>query len=610
MTNIPFPNSHDADALNDFLDQLVAGKQATPDGDVQQAAAEIHARAQQSVPIIPDRKSGNHTGGNQMQTATYSPPISNRTRRSQSIERTDSRRQTWLIIGLVAALLFSVVGYGLWNGPGGSDDNNNIAWAPGTVTPMDEQPEPLNPETSPWIADFQNQDCRKISDIDQVEVNYAAENQTGPQGYAVVGPANFGDGLQVSENFRAMRGCINLKTAWAYWSEARIYEYPRVLNENNQAELAEMERYFGTVYPEQFMATAEGLQVSPEVREEWESRLQQGIVGQPIPMGAKLNPAWAVELSDGRIAIPATFMYSVHDPAIIENGLPIEYPASTVVIMFTMEGNEWKYDDSLQLCIVNCQSGMGSPLNPEVHQWAEPVGAVQCPDDQGLGVAVQESLPFSPDRSFTTIGTPAAVDMTAFSEDHSAELSCTGSLDAIYTMSGAASMGELNAPGSAENEALAPYFIQSERGGTQIVVENPQFSQIEVVEAPPYTLTTLGPGKSPIQSTIILSGSMDNVARTKYHFSQIDMNRAVLLEDGRIALTTTVLLSNQDRGAIYYEGDPELFPMPIIILKHIDGEWLIDEAISVPRYVGLATPSYSWWWDSRYVPTPAATPGQ
>src|SRR5699024_2090248 len=69
MTNIPFPNPHDADALNNYLNDLAAGKQATPESDVEMAAQEFHQLASRAEVGSPKQSVESKRGEVTMHTA-------------------------------------------------------------------------------------------------------------------------------------------------------------------------------------------------------------------------------------------------------------------------------------------------------------------------------------------------------------------------------------------------------------------------------------------------------------------------------------------------------------------------------------------------------------
>lgn len=368
MTNIPFPNPHDADALNDYLDELAAGKQAIPESDVETAATEFHQMASRAEVNPPTQSIEQVRGKQTVHTATLAAPVSNRTRRQMAQETRPGKSYGWLSALIVAGLLISMIGAAWLNREPGNP-NDNLAFAPGTATAIAED-EVLTPESAAWIADFDPADCTETSGLNQIEINYQTMPTSDPQGYGIVGPAQAEDANAAVDQYRAMRSCETLTEAWAYWTDARVNEHRRILNDQNRAELADLQAHYAENYPNQFMVIMNDLTISPEIEAEWSARKDAGVIGQPIPLEAKLNPEFAVELSDGRIAFPATNVYSFDDPAIMAYGFPEENPASTVVMIFAEEDGSWKYDDSLALCLVNCENGVGNPLDPEEASWA------------------------------------------------------------------------------------------------------------------------------------------------------------------------------------------------------------------------------------------------
>lgn len=611
MKNIPFPNPHDADALNNYLDELAAGKHVTPGDEVQETAATMHALANQSMPSVPESKSRDFTGGNQMQTAAYSPPISNRTRKAGASLHKEPRWNAWVSGALVAALLVSLISYAWWNGPGGSDDSNNIAWAPGTVTPMEQQLEPLNPETSPWMADFDSADCTQVSELYEVVIDYAAMPEDDPQAYGVDGDVNTDESEKVVDQYRAMRGCDRLGKAWAYWTESRIYEHPRTLNEQNRAEISELQEYFAALYPQQFMGIGTDISVNPAMRSEWASREEIGIVGQPIPLDAKLNPEWAVKLSDDRIAFPATTMYSADDPAIIANGLPVRNPASTVVMIFSLEDGFWKYDDSLAMCLVNCEAGMNNPLDVEENSWAKSIESKSCSSQP-----MQPDLPYGSDlsdltytdRAYGPVGPASSEAAARSSTTVDSWYACGASGDDQFetqtymTPLGALNLARFENGGIKDPFEAAPYLRQWEQGTHSLLAQTARWNQLVVLDEPIRT-TQFG-----MMWTPMMSGSDTNSATLRSMILGFSPTTATELEDGRVAIFAVSMVSVDDRGAITYEGNRPFQQVTGVILQQHNDQWLIDEAIVSENGTILITKSDEWWWDASFDPTPEVTP--
>lgn len=601
MKNIPFPNPHDADALNNYLDALTSGERPQPENDVQSAARAFHALAGQADVSPGKRRTETMKGQETMHAAALTAPVSNRTRKQQTA-RKSSRPNVWLSAVIIAGLLISMISY-TWMNRDNGNPNENLAFAPGTPSAVAE--EVLTPESAPWIADFDPADCTETSGLQQVAIDYQDQQGIEPQGYGVVGPAEPADAEDAVEQYRAMRSCATYMDAWAYWSEARVYEHRRMLNAENQAELTELQVHFAGVYPEQFMAVSGNLAINTEIEAEWTARIEAEQLGLPIPLDAKLNPDWAVELSDGRIAFPATIMYSVNDPAITTHGLPVDTPASTVVMIFTSEDGSWKYDDSLQLCLVNCESGIGNPMTMENPPTASSSFDNQCTLDEMTAGEFRErtaTIPNYSDRSYQPVGTPDPIVHETIIENFNQFGTCSANFGEytmypIFTDLGMFSWMAQSSPDIATTPELVPFLRDSDRGAASIVAKTPQWHQIDVIGAPVHRGSEAGFTISPMWS-----GRSENRAFTKFVINYADPERAVLLDDDRVAVTTTVLLSSEDRGAIFYEGDTNIVPMPIVIYKEHEGTWLIDQVIAIKRHTGQSTPSQSWWWDPQYDP--------
>lgn len=603
MTNIPFPNPHDADALNDYLDDLAAGKQVNPESDVEMAAQDFHQLASRAEVNPPTQQPIEQMRGKEtMHTATLAAPVSNRTRQQMAaVEKKSGRSFGWLSAVIVAGLMISMMGSAWLNREPGNP-HDQLAFAPGTPEAILDNA--LTPESAPWIADFDPADCTERSDLEQVQITHVSVD---PQGYGVMGPADTTAATDAAAQYRTMRACPTYAGAWAYWSEARINEHPRVINDVASQEISEMQDHFAGVYPDQFMAVGSDLPVTELIETEWSARIAADMLGLPIPLDAKLNPEWAVELSDGRIAFPATIMYSANDPAIEAHGLPIDTPASTVVMIFSLEDGAWKYDDSLQLCLVNCKSSIADPLSrSEAPTAADALGAVCSLEEMTAGEYRQRtsSVPTFPDRSYEPDGTPESTVAEEVVETFAEFEICSLTMDEytvypLFTDLGLHRWIGLSAPESVTQPELAQVLREGDQGTANIVASASQWHQVDVTNWPVHRIAPGG-----LTPERWWDAETANHPHTWPTNNYVDPERAVLLEDGRVAITTTTLISSEDRGAILYEGDTAMFPMPVVIYENHDGTWLIDEVVQIPRHVGQITPSPSWWWDERFDPEP------
>ncbi len=604
MTNIPFPNPHDADVLNDYLDSLVAGKPANPGTEVESAAQEFHALASRANVHAPQQSGTFAKGQETMHTATLAAPVSNRTRKQFKSE-SKGKSYGWLSAVIVAGLLLSMLG-SAWINREPRNPNENLAWAPGTAEAIEN--DALDPESNAWIADFDAADCTETSDLQDVTIDYQAMQNLEPQGYGIVGPAQSDEASAAVEQYRAMRGCETFGDAWAYWTEARINEHTRVLNDQNRAELAELESHFAEKYPQQFMVVMNDPTVSPEIEAEWAARESEGTLGQPIPLEAKLNPEFAVELNDGRIALPATVVYSLDDPAIKARGFPEENPASTVVLIFAMEDGSWKYDDSLALCLVNCANGMGTPLDAAENPWAKDLLNQTCsaqpasPDSPSSGNYELATTDFE-SREYNPIGpadseaaNEAGEVVTAWNICSSKEGDTSYQTLSYMSQLGAMNMHYLVNDGTGDPFVSAPYLRQWENGSTDLVTGTMLWNQISVLDEP--VRTTFGS----LTWEPVAFGDAPNTASVRTIMSQQGFNpaTAVELSDGRITVFSAPTISIEDRGAVTYEGNRPLQQVAGVTLKQFDGQWLVDELITAQNGVFAHNESTSWWWGEEF----------
>lgn len=518
----------------------------------------------------------------------------------------DKRLSDWISGALVAALLISLISVAWWRSTG--TEPENIAWAP--LTPSMHGMAPLDPSSAPWITDFSPEDCTETSGLSQVEIDFSVMPAAAPQKYAVTGAADKASAQKAAQQYRNMRGCNNLASAWAYWTEARINWQQRTITDATLLELEQLQSYFATVYPQQFMAVGTDLEVDPTIASEWQARADMGVVGQPIPLAAKLNPEWGVSLADGRIAFPATIMYAANDPAIVLNGMPEEHPASTVAIIMENVDGTWKYDDSLALCLVeNCPGGIGDPIDPTAHNWVQPAELRGCEapspvQDINYGLAGQ--MPEFRDRAYQVVGPAHASDAAAITNNWYA---CGWANDdsAQYAMT---ELGLINLlmveQGAYGNPfAIAPYLRQRELGTSEILTSVPGWTNIAVVNTPLRT-QRFGMAWNPA-----ISGQNENTATVFTQDGAFDPETVMELSDGRMAIGYTKIVSINDRGAITYEGNVGSTNKIGVVLQHHEDTWVVDELLEAPNGVLLATQSDGWWWDPSFddpVATAVASP--
>lgn len=520
--------------------------------------------------------------------------------------------QRFASAALVASLLISLVGYAWWNSSSPDEPFQNLAYAP-QVSPATGE-EVLTPATAPWIADFQHEDCTQTSGLLDVTIDYQAMPEGEPQHYAVQGVADAGSAEAAAAQYGAMRGCTTLTSAWAYWSEARTFEHQRVLTDTARTELAELQSYFAERYPEQFMAMANDITVDGAIQAEWAARADAGLLGNPIPLPAKINPEWGVTLADGRIAFPATIIYAANDPAIVQNGLPVNHPAGTVVMIFTHEDGAWKYDDSLALCIVDCAGGIGNPINPNETIWTQPMDERVCraqPMIPNLSYSVGDTMPEYADRRYQpSLATPDAHDVERVTDTASTWLACTteesnsNESRSYMTPLGMTNLVLVEEGGFGDPFVIAPYLRQRESEAARLLTSVPNWSQLAIADTH-IRYNTNGMIWSPMYS-----GTSENVAVVRSMELGFNPNTVVELSDGRMAIASTPTISIYNRGAITYEGDQANSTMIGVILQRHDSQWLVDEVIVAPWPATrvLTHQPEGWWWNPAFDPTPEATP--
>ncbi|MCO5224301.1 MAG: hypothetical protein M9953_03085 [Thermomicrobiales bacterium] len=594
MTQLPFPTNHDADDLNDWLDALVTGDQAPPSNEVQAAAVRVHALAATSPTVSTQQE------GPPMTATALSLPHGR-----QAYRRPERNWSTWISAVLVAAILVSLVNW--FRLPPANQDRPNIAHAPAGL--ISANLNPLNSNTAPWTADFDPADCTETSDISEVLVDYSAIPIEDPQSYEIIGDAEHDDAEAAAEQYRAMRGCAYMKSAWAYWTEARINQHPRVLDETSSIELAELQSYFADRYPEQFMAVGDDLHVSLKIWSEWTTRADHNFIGQPIPLAAKLNPDWAVTLADGRIAFPATVMYSSADPAIYLGGLPVDDPVSTVVIVFANVDGTWKYDDSLALCLANCAGGVGNPIDPEIETWVQPSDQQECtaqPLIADLNYDLSDGFPDYSDREYQVADTSPSSTAQVVAQTANSWYGCSfnnaGSPESVsyLTPLGRTNVVLIEQGGYGDPFEIAPYLRQREMETSKLLSVTPNWTQIAVVDMP------LAYAQFGMIWTPGFSGTAENSARVTTQEGAFNPGATVTLSDGRVAIGHTSLISINDRGAITYEGNAMANPQFGLILQQHGDLWLVDEILVSQNGALAFTQSDGWWWQNTFDPPSAS----
>ncbi len=361
MQSIPFPNPHEADALNDYLDTRASGVETEPEDSVQAAASDFHRLA---------ASARFEKGPRDMSTATLtSPPapVSNRTRRHEQVHRTPSRWNTWISTTLVAALLLSVVGYGIWSGPG--RDDNNLAWAPQTASPMAEEPllwtAPISPRECPEDEVIPGYDPDNPSGVLYTQEDY--DKVSSERDYEIIGRANPKDANAVVSRMRQVQGCAVYAKQLPWWSARFEYENRTTAGRTSLEAIgdqrASAEATVGAWYEDELGLTPADMWV-----EQNPADLTLDGSGALVTQGL-FNPDHAVQFADGRIGI----IHSVVTYEPVEHVVAPYY--SPNMSIFVLQDGQWMLDETLPICFGECEA-MTTPVTTageSSHPFSTPV---------------------------------------------------------------------------------------------------------------------------------------------------------------------------------------------------------------------------------------------
>lgn len=321
-----------------------------------------------------------------------SPPVSNRTRRAIT-PQPPNRLNAWLSAAIVAVMLLGTIGGAWWLGPGGNGPSEDSRTRLAAITDDDSTPEaiwpqPLSPETDPWVAAIEPEEC----DIEPMPYEeYAEAVTTDPGGipersYEIVGPADPGDAQAAVDAVRGWMACGDL----GYIDRVRAYSTTDFLfflnftavNATYREELDVMRdnvvRQWSlwaqetALYP---MAIVDGVEPPEQAVKIWE--FSQGLLeGEEtyisptqtpiIYFEPRYDPNEGVMLADGRMMIPATYVYWADDPWVQEYGFSSEPNMSTAAVVLKEVDGEWRIDESaIWICIGECEDvsvGTATPI--------------------------------------------------------------------------------------------------------------------------------------------------------------------------------------------------------------------------------------------------------
>lgn len=375
MSNIPFPNPHDIDALNDYLDARAAGAPVEPENAVEQAAQEFHILASRSDVRAPMQPRHSVKGTTPMTTTIASAPISNRTRRQMEAEKT-RKSNNWLSLAIVAGLAISMIG-SVWLNREPGDDNNQLAWAPGTVEVLSDETHWTQPISASECPDDATSIYQQASenrentlytqaDYDQVSVE---------RSYEIVGSANPEDATAVMVRMRASYGCIDVAKSFPMVTARWEYENRTTVGRTSLESMSG-ERNAATATISSWLANDLGLTPTDMFVNQNPNELTLEGTESLITRGL-FDPAHAVEFADGRIGIiPSVVSYSGFPVEINDTSVPGFAPNMSI---FVYQDGEWMLDENLPICLGDCSATpIASPFSIDgdvpgkVNPWATP----------------------------------------------------------------------------------------------------------------------------------------------------------------------------------------------------------------------------------------------
>jgi len=411
MTQHPFHPS-DADRLNSMLDALVSGKRA-PDAaasDLDAYAAThrlVSGEAVADASGTPSEDTIDDIWRTIMQvpatvpasTEGFRTPMSARQKaRHNAIpgQPRPSRFQSLVSIAAVAAMLIVLIG-SAWIGRGG---NGPESQGPGRYAAI-----PLEsgtPETTGWTAEAPLTDGRWITPITRADCD-AEPMQTGEyvdilrgelvvseRSYEMTGPPSPEQLGEVIPSVRHYTACVvtapppftdhDDTAARSLSTDAYLQETGNPIAREQAADYrmsepayAELEMHFESLFHSAYITVLES-EAPQVVKDAWQQRASmdagtvdgdQALVhNHALPLGAIIyNPALAVGLADGRVAVPQSLLIWEDDPdfALLDfwTGVPI------IVYILAEEDGQWRVDEAVEVCSGNCDVPGDLATTPE-----------------------------------------------------------------------------------------------------------------------------------------------------------------------------------------------------------------------------------------------------
>lgn len=344
--------------------------------------------------------------------------------RTHARERRSAWRSvgSWCSMALIAAMLIAM-GSMVWAlRPGADDDHSLLASATSlAVGTALASPSPVATDGESWLRWPLPEDCNvePMSHEDYATIMSAQPDISG-RSYEVVGPPSEAEAIAAADAARIHFACeaFSLTTQERTLSSAAytFFQSWSMARTTSDADLATANLVHGmelsvTLEPKRPSAYIGYPEGTPDIAEmalwpltEWSTQLPYDV---QVALALTFDPANAMELADGRIAIPATMLgfmldgHSVTQDDLARRGTDL--PALDVVApplyVMTQESGRWVVDEVLTYCPY---AGCG----PVWQAWAEE-GMVPVPSMDGpvpwtisTGTATPAASP-APDRTAT-----------------------------------------------------------------------------------------------------------------------------------------------------------------------------------------------------------------
>jgi hypothetical protein len=266
-------------------------------------------------------------------------------------------------------------------------------------------------------------------------------------------------------------------------------------------------------------------------------------------------PGVTIQFPDGRIGIPTLVMVTTDDLwADLQNRA---YTSGSLGI-FAKVGDTWLLDETLGLCIGECDAFWQDAATPSGDsQWMQPVTASEC-----VPVSASTYREYVRPRDYTIVNTAARPDvaqqgraLAACSPDGGEGLHTA--IDSQFETARKQETARTGAPLSAEQITAAQELSASyEADGYQVFQRAPQ--DVDVTNLP-FTIGLVTKEGTITYTTIYLP------------------DEAITFTDGRVAIPSTLLVSDDESWAIAQQQPYQ--ETPLTIWAQVGGIWLIDETL-------------------------------